>query len=80
MIFFYLITGSDIAHRRQNIIWSNAGLLLIWPLENNFIKSGIVIEIHVFSFTKMHLKMAAGKWRPFSLSLSVLNEATVSPI
>ena len=55
--------------RRQAIIWNNAGILLIGPLGTNF--SGILIEIHTFSFMKMHLKMSSGKWRPFCLGLNV---------
>ena len=56
--------------RRQAIIWTNAGILLIGPLGTNF--SEILIEIDTISFKKMHLKMSA-KWRPFCLSLNVLN-------
>ena len=56
--------------RRQAIIWTNAGILLIVPLGTNF--SGILIEIHTFSFKKMHFKMPSGKWRPFCLGLNVL--------
>ena len=62
------IIGSDNGlspGRRQAIIWNNAGMLLIGPLGTNFSK--ILIEIHIFSFKKMHLKMAAAKWRPFCL-------------
>ena len=32
----------------------------------------MLIEIHTFSFKKIHLKMSSGKWRPFCLDLSVL--------
>ena len=35
---------------RQAIIWSNAGILLILPLETN--SSEILIQIHKFSFKK----------------------------
>ena len=49
--------------RRQIIIWTNAGILLIWNLGTNF--SGISSEIQAFSFKKMHLKMSSAKWRPF---------------
>ena len=56
---------------RQAIIWTNAGKLLFGPPGTNF--SEILIEIHTFSFKKMHLKMSSGKWRPFCLSLNVLN-------
>ena len=54
----------------QAIIWTNAGGLLIIPLGINF--SEILIEIHAFSFNKMHLKMSSAKWRPFYLGLNVL--------
>ena len=32
----------------------------------------MLIEIHSFSFKKMHVKMTSAKWRPFCLSLNVL--------
>ena len=58
------IIGSDngLSHgRRQAIIWTNAGILLIWSSGTNF--SEILTEIHTFSFKKMFLnvvrKMAA---------------------
>ena len=57
--------------RRQVIIWTNAGILLIEPLETNF--SEILIRIPAFSFKKMHLKMSSANWRPFFLGLNVLN-------
>ena len=57
--------------RRQAIIWTNAGILLIKPLGINFNETSI--EIHTFSFKKIHLKLSSGKWRPFCLSLNVLN-------
>ena len=56
--------------RCQAIIWTNAGMLLIRPLGTNF--SEILIEIHTFSFKKLHLKMSSGKWWPFCLGLNVL--------
>ena len=56
--------------RRQAIIWTNAGILLIRPQGTNF--NEILIEIHIISFTKIHLKMSSGKWRPFCLGLNVL--------
>ena len=56
--------------RRQAIIWTNAGILLIRPLGTNF--SEFLIIIHTFSFNKMHLKMSSAKWRPFCLGLNVL--------
>ena len=56
--------------RRQAIIWINAGILLIWPLETNF--SEILFKIHTFSIKNMLLKMSFGKWRSFCLGLDVL--------
>ena len=56
------IIGSDNGlspGRRQPIIWTNAGILLIRPLETNF--SDILIKIHIFSFKKIHLKMSSGR-------------------
>ena len=61
--------------RRQAIIRTNAGVLLIEPLRTNF--GEISIEIHTFSFKEMHLKMSSGKWRPFCLGLNVLNAVSI---
>ena len=58
--------------RRQAIIWTNAGLLLIGPLGTNF--NEILSKIHKFSFKKKHLKMSSGKWRLFCLGLNVLKQ------
>ena len=57
--------------RRQAIIWTNGGMLLIGPLVANF--SEILIEILAFSFTKIRLKVSFAKWRPWYLGLNVLN-------
>ena len=68
------IIGSDNGlspGRRQAIIFTNAGLLLIGPLGTNF--SEILIGIQIFSLKKMHLKMLSGKWHLFCLDLNVLN-------
>ena len=67
------IIGSDndlSPGRRQAIIWTNAGILLIWPLGINF--SEILIEIIAFSFNKMCLKVSSAKRRPFCLGLDLL--------
>ena len=61
----------QIMARRHSIIWTNDEILLIGPLGICFNK--MLIEIHTFSFAKMHLKMSSGKWRPFCLGLNVLN-------
>ena len=68
-----IIIGSDnglSSGRRQAIIWTNAGILLIWTIRTNF--SEILSEIRTFSLKKMHLKVSSGNWRPFCLSLNVL--------
>ena len=72
------IIGSDNGlspGRRQAIIWTIAGILLIGPLWTNF--SEILIGIQTFSFKKMRLKMPSAKWRPFCLGLNVLRSLPV---
>ena len=67
------IIGSDnglLPYRRQAIIWTNDGILLIGHVGTNF--SEISIAILTFSFKKIHLKPLSVKWRPFCLSLNVL--------
>ena len=61
--------------RRQAIIWTNAGILLVGPLGINFSEN--FIKNHTFSFTKMHLKMSSRKWPPFCLGLNVLTHCDV---
>ena len=56
--------------RRQAIIWTNAGILLIGPLGTNF--SEILIEIQTFSLKKIRLKMSSAKCCSFRLGLNVL--------
>ena len=56
--------------RRQAIILTNAGILLIRTLGTNF--NEMLIEILTFSFMKMRLKVSSVKWRPFCLGLNVL--------
>ena len=68
------IIGSDNGlspDRRQAVIWTNAGILLIKPLGTNF--SEILIGIQTFSFKKLHLKTSSAKWRVFWLGLNELN-------
>ena len=69
--------------RRQAIIWTNAGILLIQTLGTNF--SEILSEIHTFSFKKIHLKMSSGKtghfvsasiWQKMSIVLLFLQNDT----
>ena len=67
------IIGSDNGlspGRRQAIIWTNAGILLIGALGTSV--SEILIKICTFSLKKMLLKMSSGKRRPSCLGLNVL--------
>ena len=60
------IIGSDNGlspGRRQAIIRTNGGILLIGYFGTNF--SEILVGIQTFSFKKMHLKMSSEKWHPF---------------
>ena len=54
--------------RRQAIIRTIDGLLLIWRMGTNF--SDILIEIYTVSF-KRHSKLKSGSLRPFGLGLNV---------
>ena len=56
--------------RRQAIIWTNAGILVIGHLRTNF--SEMLIEIHTFLLKKIDFKMSSGKWRPSCLGLNVI--------
>ena len=56
--------------RRQAIIWTNAGILLIRPWGTNF--NEMLIEILTLSFMKMRFKVSSAKYRPFCLGLNVL--------
>ena len=57
--------------RRQAIIWTNAGVLLIGPVGTNV--SEMLIEIFTFSFKKMRLKISSAKWLPCCLGLNMLS-------
>ena len=66
------IIGSDNGlslGRRQAIIWTSAGILVIGLQETNF--SEILIESYTFLFKKINLIMSSGKWRLFCLGLNV---------
>ena len=56
--------------RRHAIIWTNAVILLIWPLGTNC--NEMLIKVHTFSFKKMYVKMSSAKWRPFCLGINML--------
>ena len=67
------IIGSDNGlspSRHQIIIWTNVGILLIWPLGTNF--SEISIKIQIYSFKKMHLIMSSAKGRDESIYFETL--------
>ena len=75
----WTIIGSDNGlspGRRQAIISTHAGILVIGPLGTNF--SEVLIETDTSSFKKIHLKMSSGKWRPFCLGLNVLRTLLIS--
>ena len=57
--------------RRQAIIWTKGGLLLIGPLGTNV--SEILIETLTFSFKKMRLNVSSAKRRPFCFGPNVLS-------
>ena len=63
---------------RQAIIWPKAVILLVRTLGTNF--NEILIEIHIFSFKKLHLKMSSAKWRPSCLGLKVLKKKSLRSI
>ena len=68
------IIGSDnglLPGRRQAIISTNAGILLIGPLGTNF--SDIVIWIQIFSFKKMHFKMSQLCTNKFAFILGIIS-------
>ena len=67
--------------RRQAIIRTNAGILLLTPLGTNF--SEFLVEILIFSFKKMRFKVSSAKRRPFCPALKELMSAqpgAVSPM
>ena len=67
------IIGSDnrlSPGRRQAIIWTNSGILLIGLFGTNF--SDSLTGIQIFSLNKLHLKTSSAKWRLFCLGLHEL--------
>ena len=73
------IIGSDNGlspGRRQDIIRTNAEILLIALLETNFIETQI--KILTFSFKKMRLNMSSAIWRPLCLGLNELKRQSPS--
>ena len=75
------IIGSDNGlspGRRRAITWTNVGILLIGPLGTNF--SEMLIEIHTFSFKKIHWKMAAILSRPQCVNSLRQNDTNIITI
>ena len=56
--------------RRQVIIWTNAGISFCGPLGTHL--SEILIDILIFSFKQMRLKVPSAKWWRFCLGCDVL--------
>ena len=57
-----IIIGSDNGlspSRRQVIIWTSEGMLLIWQFDTKF--NELLMEMDVFSFERMQLNMASAK-------------------
>ena len=73
-IDFNSLRPSDVYGLRQAIIWTNTGILLIWPWRTIF--SEMLIEIYTCWFEKMHVKMSSVKRRTFCLGLNVLMIST----
>ena len=74
------IIGSDNGlspGRRQAIIWTNDGILCSWPSGTKF--SETLIEIRIFLFKKMHLKMSFAKWWQFCLGPNALKRRSFDP-
>ena len=73
------IIGSDnglSSGRRQDIIWTNARILLTGPLGTNF--SEVLVEIGSFSFKEMHFKNVVRKLAAICRGLNELI-TTVTP-
>ena len=62
--------------RYQSIIWTNAGMLSMWPFGTNFSE----IWIKTFSCGRIHLKMLSAKRRPLCLGLNVLRNMLTSRV
>ena len=76
--FSWVIIGLDNGLspvRRQAIIWTNTGILLIGRLGTNF--NEILIGIPTFSFKKLHLKTSSAKWRLFCFGFNELMQRTL---
>ena len=58
--------------RRQAIIWTNAGILLMGSSGTHF--SEILVAIQTFSFKKIRLKMSSGKYLPLYPGLIELTQ------
>ena len=64
--------------QHQAIIWTNAGIFLIGLLGTSF--SEILIEIHIFPFKKIHLKMSSEKMPSISSRPQWINSSKPSDV
>ena len=64
--------------RCQDIIWTNAGILLIELFGTKLIE--IVIQINLFPLKKMNLNMPSEKRRPFSVVINLWSGVTFNVI
>ena len=62
--------GLSPGRRQEAFSGTNARILLDGPLGTNF--NEILIENNTLPFTKIHLNLLSGKWRPFSPGLNEL--------
>ena len=56
----------QIRARHRAITWTNVDLLSVGPIGTNFVE--IWIEIMIFLFKNMWLKISSAKWRPFGFT------------
>ena len=73
-----IIIGSDNGlspRRRQAIIWTNAGILLIRTLGKN--PWNLYQNSYIF-IPEMYVQISSGKWRPLRLGLNVLKSSQFS--
>ena len=64
--------------RHQAIIWTNTGIVFIWPLGTKC--SEILIDIHIFSFKMMYFNITSTKFWVLCLGLDVLSFLVVLDI
>ena len=58
-------------HRRQAIIWTSAGILLLGHSRTNF--NDMFFEIQALTLKEIYLKISSAKLRPFCVGISLLS-------